>query len=161
MNLCIITLYCDHIGRFGNRSVLDGHPATGRDLLNMEKPKHGIQIGLKDLDGDIAQGCVQCLLGSGAKLIIQEESAKGAKEGQRGNVQLEKGEKGVCRESVKHFFHNARHLDLRNRETLCGQIGRDGSNRRACPLFRETKVESGAKSTDIAADGNTCFGRTE
>ena len=156
-----ITLHSDHVCRFGNRAVLNRHPATGRDLLNVEKPKHGIQIGLKDLDGDIAQGRVQCLLGGGAKLIIQEEPSKGAKEGQRGNVQLEKGEKGVCRESVKHFFHNARHMNLSHRNTLCGQIGCDGSNRRAGPLFREAKVESGAKSTDVAADGNTCFGRTE
>jgi hypothetical protein len=41
---------------------------------------------------------------------------------------LEKREKGVCRESVKHFFRNARHLDLRNRKTLGGQIGGDGGN---------------------------------
>ena len=74
---------------------------------------------------------------------------------------MEKREKGVCRESVKHFFHNARHLDLPNRKTLCSQIGGDGGNRRAGALFREAKVESGAKSTDVAADGDTCFCRTE
>ena len=80
-NLRRITLHSDHVGRFGNGAVLNRDPATGRDLLNMEKPKHGIQIGLKDLDGDISQGCLECLLGSGAKLIIQEEASKGAKEG--------------------------------------------------------------------------------
>ena len=52
-----ITLQGNHICRFGgDRAILNGHPATGRDLLNMEKPKHGIQIGFKDLNGDIAQG---------------------------------------------------------------------------------------------------------
>ena len=74
---------------------------------------------------------------------------------------MEKGEKGVCRESVKHLFHDARHLNLRDRKTLGGQIGSDGGDRCACALFGETKVESRAKSTHVTADGNTRFGRTK
>ena len=48
----------------------------------MEKAKHGVDVGFKDLDGFASKGCVELFLGHGVQVLIQEETAEGSKEAQ-------------------------------------------------------------------------------
>ena len=159
----------------GFLSIFDTHPSAGLNVLNMEEPKHGIEIRLEDFDffttrrrriGSLCNNIdIVVQEHRGIHKFVQEHASKSAEKADGGNIDLKEGIEGLSGESVEDFLGNACECQVSKGEALSGElitnVFLNGAGRGGCFFFRESHVHCRPKSSDIASKGLTRFRGTE